>query len=134
MAVVSGKDASLTINSTTLGSSACLQSHGINDAINEVIYQCGGYDQGVAGTASITATFSAVLSATDTTKLSALAPGTAITTFKYFPFGTTSTYIKYSATSGVITAAPFTSGPNAVGTIDVTVRLNNITRSASTGG
>lgn len=134
MAVTSGKNASLTINSTTLGSSDCLQSTGIADAINEVIYQCGGYDQAVAGTATITASFSAVLSATDTTKLAALAPGTAITTFKYFPFGTTSGYIKYTATAGVITAAPLSTAPNSVGTLDVTVRLNNITRAASTGG
>lgn len=134
MTIPTGKSATVTINSTTLGVNDCLQATGLNDAVNEVVFQCGGYDQAAAGTRAITANFSAVISATDTTKLTALAPGTAITTFKYFPFGTTSGYIKWTATSGQINSAPFTTAPNAMGTIDVTVRLNNITLAASTGG
>lgn len=126
-----GVNATVKINSTTYSTSDCLQSHAINDAINKVVFQCGGYDQAAAGSRVVTFTFSLVLSKTDVTKITALTPGTLITAFEAHPGGDTDSYIEIVSTSGLIESRNGTWSPNGMITIDVTCHLNNITFQAA---
>lgn len=126
-----GLNASVKINGTTYGTSDCLQSNAINDAINKVVYQCGGYDKAAVGTRVVTFTFSLALAKTDVTKMTALAPGTLITTFEAHPAGDTDGYIEIISTDGIIESRPGTWSPNGMIAIDVTCHLNNITFQAA---
>jgi hypothetical protein len=126
-----GLNASVKINGTTYTSSDCIQSNAINDAINKVVYQCGGYDRAAVGTRVVTFTFSLALAKTDVTKLNDLAPGTVITSFEAHPGGDTDSYIEIVSTSGIIESRPGTWSPNGMIAIDVTCHLNNITFQAA---
>lgn len=128
---VSGKNASFVFGATTYDADDCLQSWALADAINEVVYQCNGYDKGVAGTRSITFNVSLALAAADTAKVSALAPGTSAT-FTAYPAGNTATYQKVTSTAALLVSANRSTGPNAFISIDCSFRLNDITLGAAT--
>lgn len=121
-----GKNQSFKFGSTTYTASDCIQSGAINDAVNEVVYQCGGYDKGAAGTRSITFAVSLALSVTDVTKINALYPG-ATGTFKAHPGGDTPTYIEVVSTSALITQANKPMPVNGILSIDLVIRLNDVT-------
>ena len=126
-----GNSAAFTFNSVTFGVTDCLQSTGITDAINEVIYQCNGMEQGKAGTRTATFTVSLFLSKTDTAKLAAVAPGTTAADFEYHPAGDTATYIEVTSSDAYVVSAPFNAAVNSMITLDVTIRLNQITIGAA---
>lgn len=126
-----GVNASVKINATTYSSSDCIQSNQISDQINEVVFQCGGYDKAAAGSRAVTFAFSMVLSKTDVTKLNATAPGTIITTFEAHPGGDTASYIEIVSTDGLIVSRNMSYAPNGLITIDINLRLHNVTFQAA---
>jgi hypothetical protein len=127
----SGQLASFTFNATTYDETDCMQSSGFDDAVQEALYMCDGFNKGVATVREITFNASMAIANTDVVKLTALAPGTTASDFEYHPGGDTATYIEVSATSAYVVSRPFTTAPNAVHTIDVTIRLNDVTIQAA---
>lgn len=128
---VSGKLASFTFNSVTFDETDCLQGWNLNDAINEIVYQCNSYDKGVAGTRTVTFSGSMALDATDTAKLAALTPGATASDFEAHPAGDTATYVEITSTDALCVSANQTTAPNAIYTIDFTIRLNDVTIGAA---
>jgi len=121
---------SFSFGGTVYDSDDCLQSTGLQDAISEVVYQCGGQDRAGVGSRSSTFTVSLALAKTDTAKLAALAPG-ATGAFEYHPGGDSAGNIEVTATEAIVTSAPISTGPNSIITLDVTFRLNDITIGAA---
>lgn len=126
-----GVNAKVLINTTTFTTTDCIQSNAINDAINKVIYICGGYDKAAAGSRVVTFTFSVALAKTDVTKINAVAPGTVLTAFEAHPGGDTAGNIEIISTDGIIESRPINWGPNSMIAMDVTVHLNNVTFQAA---
>ena len=131
MAKATGKNASFVFNSTTLNADDCLQSGGIDDAVNEVVYQCDGMDKAAAGTRSAMFNVSLVLAETDVTKITALAPGTNASDFEAHPFGDTATYVEVTSSDATVIRANKSWSANGVVTMDVSIRLNQITIQAA---
>lgn len=127
----SGKNASFKVNSTTYDSDDCVSDWTINDMINAITYQCGGFDQTAAGTRVVSFSASLGLAATDTTKVSALAPGTVITTFEAHPAGDTATYIEITSTAGLVVSRNISAPANGIIQLDVEIRLDNVTFGAA---
>jgi hypothetical protein len=128
----SGKLASFTFNSVTFDETDCLQGWNLNDAINEIVYQCDSMDKGVAGTRTVTFSGSMALSATDTAKLAALTPGATAADFEAHPSGDTATYIEVSSTDSLCVSANLSTAANSVHTVDFSIRLNDVTIGAAT--
>lgn len=120
-----GKLASFSFAGTVYDEDDCVSGWSLNDAINEVIYQCGGQDQAAAGTRSTTFSVSLGLAANDVTKVNALAPGTS-GAFEAHPGGDTAGYIEVTATDSLVTAANQSAPVNGIITLDVTIRLNDV--------
>ena len=127
----SGKLASFTFNATTYDESDCMQGSSISDAIQEAMYMCDGYSKGVPTLRELTFTVSLALANTDTAKVTALTPGTTATDFEYHPGGDTATYLEFTSTDAYVVSRPLNTAPNGVHTIDVTIRLNDITFGAA---
>lgn len=127
---VTGKLASFTLGAVTYDETDCLQGWNLNDAINEVVYQCNSMDKGVAGTRTVTFSGSMALAATDTVKLAALTPGT-VAAFEAHPAGDTATYVEVVSTSALVVSANLSTAPNAIFAVDFTIRLNDITIGAA---
>ena len=125
-----GKLASFKFNGTLYDADDCLQSWNLADSINEVVYQCNSYDKGAAGTRSVVFSGSMALAKTDTTKVGAIYPG-ATGAFEAHPAGDTGTYIEITSTSALVTRADKSSGPNAIITLDFSIRLNDVTIGAA---
>ena len=128
---VDGKNASFVFAGTTYDSDDCLQSSSLNASVAEVLYFCSGVEKMVTGTKTITFSASLALSATDTTKVAALDEGST-GSFEYHPAGDTSNYIENTSTRATVTSNNITATPNAVVLMDVTFRLDDLTRSAAT--
>ena len=128
---VSGKLASFTFNGVTFNADDCLQGWNLNDAVNEIVYQCNSYDKGVAGTRSITFAGSLALAAADTAKLAALTPGASAADFEAHPAGDTATYVQVSSGEALCVSTNQTTAPNAIYTVDFSIRLNDITIAAT---
>jgi hypothetical protein len=128
---VTGKLARFVFNGVTFDDGDCLQGWNLNDAINEVVYQCNSFDQGVAGTRTVTFSGSMALDATDTAKLAALTPGATAADFVAYPAGTTATYVKVTSASALCVTANLTTGPNAIFAVDFSIRLNAVTIGAA---
>lgn len=125
-----GKNTEILFDSTSLGLTDCLQGSNLADAINEAVYQCNGFDKGVAGTQSTTFDFSAAVEVTDIVKLNAFAPGlTGV--FEWHPAGDTATYIEVTSTEALITGRNLSDPVNGICTMDVTMRLNDVTIAAA---
>ncbi len=130
MGVVSGKNASFSFAGDVYDGDDCLQDSGLDDAINEVVYQCSGYDKGVAGTRTAVFNVTLALSATDHAKINKLNPGDT-GAFFYWPAGNTTTYFEIKALSSLITSASFSAPVNGVLAVDLSIRLNDITIQAA---
>ena len=131
MTAITGKSASFSFGGTVYGATSCIQESGLEDAINEVIYQCNGQDIGVAGTRSVVFSVSLAIGATEHAKITALAEG-ATGVFEYHPGGNSVGNIELEATRGIITSAPLSAPVNGVFALDLTIRLNGITIQAAT--
>jgi len=128
---ITGKNGSFSFAGTLYGASDCLQTWGLDHAINEVVYQCGGLDKGAAGTTSAMFNVSLALDATDTAKVTALTPG-ATGVFEAHPAGDAAGRIEVESTQALVVQANMQGGPNNILTIDLRLRLNDITLQAAT--
>ena len=128
---VGGKLAAFTFNSVTFNADDCIQGWNLNDAINEIVYQCNSYDKGAVGTRSVTFAGSLALDATDTAKVAALTPGVTVADFEAHPAGDTATYVEVTSTSAMCVSANQSTAPNSIYTIDFTIRLNDVTIGAA---
>ena len=126
-----GKNASFSFGGTVYDEDDCLQSGGLNDSINEVIYQCNGMDKAAAGTRTVTFTCSMALAADDVAKIAALKPGTT-GAFEAHPAGDTPGYQEVIATEALVTAFNRSWSANGIITGDVTIRLNDVTLATAT--
>lgn len=126
-----GKDASFSFAGTVYDETDCLSGFSLNDAINEVVYQCGGVDKGAAGTRTATFNASLALAIDDETKVSAFTPGTA-DTFEAHPGGDTANNIEIVATEALVVQANISAPVNGIISLDLQLRLNDITIGAAT--
>lgn len=126
-----GKNASFSFGGTVYDEEDCVSGWALNHAINEVIYQCGGFDKGAAGTETATFSVSLSLAKDDDAKVSALAPGT-IDTFEAHPAGDTAANIEITSTEALVTQANQSAPANDVISLDLQIRLNDITTGAAT--
>lgn len=122
----SGKLASFTFATVVYDADDCLQGWDMSDAINDIVYQCNSYDKHTAGTRGVSFRASLALAKTDTTKVTAFAPGTT-GAFEAHPAGDTAGNIEITATKGTVISAPISSGPNNVIAIDVEIALDDVT-------
>lgn len=127
----SGKNASFSLGGTVYDSDDCLQAWQLNNAINELIYQCSGYNKAAAGAQDVIFTTSLALAASDTTKVSALDAGST-GAFEAHPAGDTSGYIEAEATDSIVTRSNMLSGARNIITYDITIRLHDLTLQAAT--
>ena len=123
----SGKRASFTFPAgTSYTTAACLQSWDFNNAINDIVYQCNGYDKHLPGTQSATFRVTLALSAVNTTTVIALAPGTT-GVFVAHPAGDVTSYIEISATRAQVNTANISAPVNGVITMDLEIALDDVT-------
>lgn len=127
---VSGKDASFDFGGVVYDSDDCVSGFNLSDAINEVIYQCGGMDKGAPGTRTAMFNVSLALAADDVTKVTALEPGT-IDTFEAHPGGDSAGNIEVTATEALIVQANKPAPVNGIISLDLQIRLNDITIQAA---
>lgn len=127
---ITGKDAIFSFDGTSYTTSDCLNDWELQDSINEVVYQCSGYDKGAAGTRSVMFNISLALAADDTTKLAALYPG-ATGTFEAHPGGDSVDNIEITATDALIVSAPQSAPTNGIYTLDLSIRLQDVTIGAA---
>lgn len=120
-----GKNASFQFAGTTYNADDCLQGWDLNSAINDIVYQCNGYDKHAVGTKVISFRTSLALPA-DTTIWIDLAPGTT-GAFEAHPAGDTATYIEITASRGTVISAPMTAPINGIIAIDVEIALDDVT-------
>lgn len=128
---VGGKNASFTFAGTVYDADDCLQGWDLNSSINDIVYQCNGYDKHAVGTKVISFRASLALAATDSTKLEAFQPGTT-GTFIGNPAGDVSGYIEVTATRGTVISAPLTAPINGIIAVDVEIALDDITYTTAT--
>ena len=126
-----GKNASFQFAGTTYDADDCLQGWDLTDAINDIVYQCNGYDKHASGTRAVSFRASLALAATDTTKISALAPGTT-GAFEAHPGGDTATYIEVTASRGTVISRPVSAPINGIISCDVEISLDDITYTSAT--
>lgn len=105
----------------------CLQAWDFANSVNDIVYQCGGYDKHLGGTKNVSFNVSLALDATDTTKITALAPGDTTTQFSAHPAGATTNYIKITSTDGLVLSNNLTAPINGIVSMDVVIALNNVT-------
>lgn len=130
MAAISGKNAEFNLAATVYDADDCLQSWDLSDAIQDVVYQCNGYDKHAAGTRAVSFSVSLALAAADTTKIAALAPGST-GTFEAHPGGDTATYIEITSTVATVTQCNLSAPINGIVTADVVIALDDVTYQAA---
>lgn len=123
--------ASFKFGNETYDEDDCLSNWNLNDQIQEVIYQCGGFEQGAAGPRSAVFNVSLGLAADDTAKVNALYPG-AKGAFEAHPGGDTPGYIEITATDSLIRVANKSAPSNGIITVDLQIRLQDITLGTAT--
>jgi len=128
---ISGVNQKVKFGTTTLTKASCIQDSGLDDAINSVIYQCNGFDKGVAGTRSAVFNLTLAIGATDDAKITAFAPG-ATGTFDAWPGGHVATYVQITAASAMVISANKSSPVNGILSADISIRLQDITIKAAT--
>ena len=126
----SGKLASFTFAGTVYSTASCLQSWNFNDAINDVVYQCDGYDKHAIGTRALSFRVSLGLAATATTTVIALAPGTTGAWLAH-PAGDVTGNIELSSTRAQIISAPMSTSANGIILLDVEFGLDDITKTTA---
>lgn len=127
---VTGINESFKFGSTTYDADDCIQSGAITDAIQEILIQCGGFNVAGEGPRDVTFTASLGLAANDVTKINALEPGTTAA-FEAHPAGDTFGYIEVIATSAKVISRNINYAVAAFITMDVTIRLNDVTFQAA---
>ena len=115
---------------TTYDSDDCIQMAGFTHGADDLTYSCGGYKKHAAGDEAIQISFSLAVSATDVTKITALAPRTT-GTCEYYPFGDTTGNIKHSTTNATVINRDMPDAVNGIQTIDVTIVWDDITSGAA---
>ena len=120
-----GKLAGFTFATKAYTTASCIQSWDLNSSINDIVYQCNGYDKHAVGTKVISFRSSLGLAA-DTTVPVDLAPGTT-GAFECHPGGDTAGNIEITATRGQIVSAPMSAPINGIITLDVEIALDDIT-------
>ena len=131
MALPTGKLAEFVFNSVTFDADDCIQGFSLNDAINEIVYQCDSMDKGAVGTRAVMWNVSLGLAAADTSKLAALTPGTNASDFEAHPFGDTATYVEITSSDATINQANISGSANGIITVDCVFRLNQVTIQAA---
>ena len=121
-----GKSASFQFAGTTYNGDDCLQGWDLNSSINDIVYQCDGYDKHAVGTKAISFRTSLALAATDSTKHQAFTPGTT-GTFEAHPGGDTATYIEITATKATVVSAPMSAPVNGIISMDIELALDDVT-------
>jgi hypothetical protein len=127
----SGRNASFKFATVTYDADDCLQGWDLNSAINDIVYQCNGYDKHAVGTKAVTFRVSLALSATDTTKVTALAPGTT-GAFEAHPAGDTSGYIEIEVARAQVNSANISAPMNGMIAVDAEFGLDDIDYGAAT--
>lgn len=127
----SGKNASFSFATVTFDADDCLQSWDLNSAVVDVVYQCNGYDKHAVGTKSASFRTSLALAATDTTRVTAFAPGTT-GIFEAHPAGNTATYIEIEVAKATVISANLTAPINGIIAIDLELALDDIDYGVST--
>jgi hypothetical protein len=127
----SGKNAAFTFATIVYDADDCLQGWDLNSAINDVVYQCNGYDKHAVGTKAVTFRASLALAATDTTKVTALAPGTT-GAFEAHPGSDSSGTIEIEVARAQVNSANMTAPINGIIAVDVEFALDDIDYGAST--
>jgi hypothetical protein len=122
----SGNKAAFTFAGTSYTTANCLQSWDFNNSINDIVYQCNSYDKHVVGTQSVMFRVTLALSATDTTPVIALAPGTT-GAWEGHPGGDTATYIELTSTRGQVNSANISAPINGIIAMDVEIALDDVT-------
>jgi len=116
---------------TTYDSDDCIQVASFTNEKEDITYRCGGDYAHLSGTSNIMLNFSIALAATDTTKLSNLAPGSTGVA-EYYPFGDTTAYIKHSTTKATVISANESDSAGKVVTLDVSLAWDDVTTAATT--
>ncbi len=127
----SGKNASFSFATVVFDADDCLQSWDLNSAVVDVVYQCDGYDKHAVGTKSASFRTSLALAATDTTRVTAFAPGTT-GIFEAHPAGNTATYIEIEVAKATVISANLTAPINGIIAIDLELALDDIDYGVST--
>lgn len=127
----SGKNAAFMYGGTTYDADDCLQGWDLSDAVQDIIYQCDGKDKHAAGTEAISFRTSLAIAATDTAKISALAPGGNSTQFNAWPGGNTTNYIEVTCTKAHIITRSMSAPMNGFIALDVEIGLDDATYSAA---
>ena len=130
---VSGKNALFKFG-TTWGPADCLQGMDISDSVNDVVYQCNGYDRHVAGTRALTVRVSMALpSGTATSVLGYIYPGAESTEAWFMPQGRApTTKPVYTPTRVQCNRADVSAPINGIITADFEFGVDSITISAAT--
>jgi len=127
----SGLLQSFTFGGLTFDTDNCVQSAGVNTSLQTGQYQCSGIMKNVVGAKSFSFNYSLAIPVANDSEITALDVGST-STFVYYPFGNTATYIKLTATRGVSTALNISAPANGVVTVDGTIVLDDLTVGAAT--
>lgn len=127
---VTGINESIKWGSTVYDSDDCLQSGTINDAIAEILIQCGGFNVAGEGPRDVTFAFSMGLPATAIAIINDFEPG-ATDTFEAHPAGDVPTYIEVVSTSAKVISRNINYAVGAFITMDVNMRLSDVTYQAA---
>lgn len=120
-----GAQASFSFAGTVYDQDDCVSGWNLEDAINEIVYQCGGQDQGAAGTRASVFNASLALAADDVTKVTALEPGST-GAFEAHPGGDSVGNIEVTATASLVRSANKSAPNNGIISMDLQIRLQDI--------
>ena len=121
-----GKLASFKFGAVTFSTASCLSSWDLNSAVNDIVYQCNGYDKHAVGTKALTFRVTLGLSADDTTVVTAFAPGTS-GAFECHPGGDSAGNIEITATRSQVNSANLTAPINGIIALDIELGLDDVT-------
>ena len=116
---------------TVYGASDCIQVASFTNGKEDITYRCGGDYAHLSGTSNIMLDFSIALLATDTAKVTALAPG-ATGIAEYHPFGDAAGRIEHDTTKATVIKADLSDSAGKVVTLDVTLAWDDVTSTAAT--
>jgi len=131
-----GKNANFYFG-TSWGASHCIQSMDITDNLNDIIYQCSGYDKHAIGTRAIMVRVSMAMPSTGATSLMGyIYPGAESTQAVFRPMGHSTASdqqrLKYSATKTQCNRADIGAPINGIVLADFEFALDDVTIGAAT--
>ena len=111
---------------TTYNADDCLQGWDLASSINDIVYQCNGYDKHAAGTKVISFRTALALNSSDVALTCGFVPGTT-GWFAGAPGGwTTGAYLAIKATKATIISAPISAPVNGICSIDLELALDDV--------